>query len=135
MQFIAVLRPDNRGFENQKALEAELVELGIHVAKLETSSIQHQIALFSQAKLIVANHGAALSNMVWCDNPDCAIIEVFGSLPNHSPKTYETLANSLGFEYQAVYGASTKWKTSKAKFPLRLVKEKIREIQLKMASH
>jgi hypothetical protein len=35
-------------------------------AQLETASLAHQIALFSSASIVVAQHGAALTNLVWC---------------------------------------------------------------------
>lgn len=73
---------------------------------LEGLSLSEQIARFSQARLIVAQHGAALGNLVWCP-ADACVLEI---LPP-DPETYafihfRQLAAALGLRYAAVAQAT-----------------------------
>jgi hypothetical protein len=45
------------------------------IAELETMPLREQVALFASARILVAQHGAALANMLWMP-PGCAIIEI-----------------------------------------------------------
>jgi len=43
---------------------------------LEEKSISYQIALFKHADIIIAQHGAALANLIWC-RPNTTLIEIY----------------------------------------------------------
>jgi capsular polysaccharide biosynthesis protein len=45
---------------------------------IESLTISDQIALFSNASLIIAPHGAALTNMIFCNKKEVAIVELSG---------------------------------------------------------
>lgn len=64
-------------------------------------TMEQTAAMFFQAKVIVAPHGAGLSNMVF-SRSDTKVIEVFFlGPPNYC---YAVLAGQLGFEYHNVIG-------------------------------
>jgi capsular polysaccharide biosynthesis protein len=50
---------------------------GVETIESEKLSAADQIALFMQAELVIAPHGAGLTNMVFCENP-CAVVELHG---------------------------------------------------------
>lgn len=59
-----------RQVENEEALTAHLTARGFRVVHLENMSPQEQIALFSEAKYIVAPHGAGLTNLIYANAPN-----------------------------------------------------------------
>jgi len=65
-----------RSVENEKELEDTLEKIGFEIVRLDRLSFYKQIELMSQASVIVAMHGAGLSNMIWARKP-CRIVEVF----------------------------------------------------------
>lgn len=68
--------------------------LDTSVVSLETKSAADQIALFSDVKVIIGQHGAGLSNMLYAD-PETLIIEIGYRLQ----PCYENLARKLGLHY------------------------------------
>ena len=61
---------------NEDELMPMLREHGYECVQLETLSIQQKVALLSGVKVIVAPHGAALTNLVFC-SPGCTVVEMF----------------------------------------------------------
>ncbi len=61
---------------------------------LEDLDFPTQVKIFSQAKIIVAPHGAGFANMIFSNNP--IIIELFGQKPSYF---FYTLAKALGFKH------------------------------------
>ncbi len=59
-----------RQVTNEDALSAFLTERGFTVVHLENMSPVEQIALFSNAKTIVAPHGAGLTNLIYANAPN-----------------------------------------------------------------
>jgi hypothetical protein len=94
-----------RSIANIEALEEGLREAGVNlrVETLEGSTLAFQIALFRHADIIIAQHGAALCNMIWA-RPETAILEIvpegdgITSLQNH----FSELARCLGLQYRSV---------------------------------
>lgn len=68
--------------------------------ELESMSVREQAALFSEASVIVAPHGAGLANLLFCDRP-VAVVELMhaGAPP---PYNYRRLAGLLGHQYMAL---------------------------------
>ncbi|MGJ8671444.1 glycosyltransferase 61 family protein [Rubritalea sp.] len=67
---------------------------------LEGKSLAFQIALFSNADIIIAQHGAALANLIWC-RPNTSLIEIdpyFRKPRQH----FIRLANCMKLDYQSV---------------------------------
>lgn len=55
-----------------------LIELKFEIIELEFLSVLEQIKLFSQAEIIIAPHGAGLTNLVFC-TPNTKVLEIFSS--------------------------------------------------------
>ncbi|HEX3864592.1 MAG TPA: glycosyltransferase family 61 protein [Stellaceae bacterium] len=74
---IYIDRGTNRGAENRDELLELLARYEFEVLKLETMSAVEQINAFRFAKVILGEHGAGLSNIIFCENPsDATLIEI-----------------------------------------------------------
>jgi hypothetical protein len=77
---------------------------------LERASLAFQIALFGNADVVVAQHGAALANLLWA-RPGTRVIEVYpDDLPENKAGYFSNLAACVGAEYSRIiqngrYGA------------------------------
>ncbi len=94
---IYISRPKTAGrnvVNEDEVLEA-LTTLGFVAYTLENMSFVDQIRLFSQAKIVVAPHGAGLINTIFAPQ-NLNIIELFTSFGHSS---FLVLSNGLGFQY------------------------------------
>jgi capsular polysaccharide biosynthesis protein len=89
---------------NEKELEPLLLDHGFVFVDLETFSFADQVRTFSEAEMIVAIHGAGLTNMVWAP-PGCKIMEIMD--PNHVSLMYYVLSEVLGQTYWYCGGKAT----------------------------
>ena len=72
------------------------------MVELETSTFQDQVALFARTRLLVAQHGAALANMLWMA-PGAAILEINSEPPGGKFHSYfRLLAEACGHRYASV---------------------------------
>lgn len=87
---------DKRRVVNFDELMNTLASRGFDSYILSEMDFSQQVELFSEDELVVAPHGAGLTNMIWSKkNP--SIIELFSErYINH---LFFTLAKTLGFEY------------------------------------
>jgi capsular polysaccharide biosynthesis protein len=97
---------DRRGSWRRKLLnETELINaltpLGIALVKLEDLSIDQQIRLFRQAELIVAPHGAGLTNIVFA-RPGCTVLELL--MDANVTWLFRHLCAVRGVNYDCVIG-------------------------------
>ena len=81
---------------NEAAVIAYLATLGFVSVQLETLSAQAQIALFAQAEVIIAPHGAGLANLVFAP-AGSTLIELF--LPDEVLPYYRAIAQHIGVHY------------------------------------
>ncbi len=79
---------------NEEELNKNLAKMGFISYVLEDLDFPTQVKIFSQAKIIVAPHGAGFANMIFSNNP--IIIELFGQKPSYF---FYTLAKGLGFKH------------------------------------
>jgi hypothetical protein len=79
---------------NEEEVLAALKPLGFVAYTLENMSFSDQVRLFTQAEIVVAPHGAGLTNMVFAQN--LSVVELFGSFV---VAAYFLLAKALGFNY------------------------------------
>ncbi len=64
---------------------------------------KQQVKIFSEAKQIIGVHGAGVTNILYCQQPNVRILEIFpgkGIVPKH----YKIISVQLGFEHHAIEG-------------------------------
>lgn len=74
---------------------------GFVAVTLDNLSIVEQAKIFNSAKVIVAPHGAALTNLVFC-RKNTKIIEIFH--PNYINVCFWALSNCVGLDYYYFIG-------------------------------
>lgn len=72
---------------------------GFERIELESLSVAEETALFAEASVIVAPHGAGLTNLLFCTGPTAVVELVYDDAPPH---VYRRLAGLLGHPYIAV---------------------------------
>lgn len=65
-------------FSDEKKLERGLAALGFKIQRNEDLSLREQIRAFSRARVIIAPHGAGLTNLIWAKRP-CRVLEIGSS--------------------------------------------------------
>jgi len=105
--FISRRKALQRRIINEDEVIEALAPFGFVAYALEELSFSEQVRLFSQADMVVAPHGAGLTNMIFSEN--LAVIELFGS---YVPSFYipgfalANLSRGLGFRYGCLMGQS-----------------------------
>lgn len=83
-----------RVFWPQEAFHRALLVRGYSILYLEDFTLEGQIQLFSQAEKVIAMHGAALANVLFCSQ-QCEVVEfIHDRLPR--PTHFEKIANAVG---------------------------------------
>ncbi len=98
---VLVVRRARRRFMNQDAVLALAQESGLEPVEMEGLHVSEQVALFAGATLIVAPHGAALTNLAFCA-PGTPVVEIFA--PSYVNPCYWALASEAGLRHSAVIG-------------------------------
>lgn len=92
-----------RVLENEDALVAALEAYEFVPVRLEALSVAEQIACFAEAEVIVAPHGAGLSNLVFC-RPGTRVVEI---MPDRLLRWgYRDIAAQRGMQYDCVISRS-----------------------------
>lgn len=91
--------PGRRGFTNEDRVREFMEAHGLEVVSPEKLSLGEQFALFASARTIVAAHGAALSNLIFCQ-PRSRILEL--ALDSRAIQTFECIAYFCGLDYSRV---------------------------------
>jgi hypothetical protein len=85
-----------RGIANEEEFYEFMGTLGYEIVRLESLTIMQQLALLSEACVVVAVHGAGLSNIVTC-RPGAVVIEI---LPNtYYTPAFAITAQTTGLQY------------------------------------
>ena len=92
--FISRRKALGRRISNENEVIEALKPKGFVTYVLEKMSYIEQVKLFAQAKVIVAPHGAGLTNLIFADNP--IILELFGA---YVGREFANLARGMGFKY------------------------------------
>ena len=79
---------------NEAEVISALKPLGFVDYKLEKMTFVEQVKLFHQAEIVIAPHGAGITNIIFAQQP--IVIELFGSFV---ARTYANLARGLGCKY------------------------------------
>ncbi|AFY83330.1 tetratricopeptide repeat protein [Oscillatoria acuminata] len=88
---------------NEEETIARLSPYGFVPIVLESLSFLEQVALFANAKAIIAPHGAGLTNTLFC-NPGTQLIEIFS--PDMVSVNYWVVSNIIGLDYAYLIGES-----------------------------
>ncbi|MBO0351090.1 DUF563 domain-containing protein [Phormidium pseudopriestleyi FRX01] len=88
---------------NEDETIARLSPYGFVPIVLESLSFLEQVALFANAKAIIAPHGAGLTNTLFC-NPETQLIEIFS--PDMVSVNYWVVSNIIGLDYSYLIGES-----------------------------
>jgi len=105
----------SRLFANEEEVQCMLEAIGFEIVKLSDLNIIEQIELFKQTALVIAPHGAGLSNIVYAD-PGIEVIELFH--PEYFNVCYWALAQLCGHHYSYIT-ASTRSAADKIRSPLK----------------
>lgn len=95
---------ESRTIINEVELENKLVDRGFDSVSMGSLSFEDQIKLMQDVRVVVAPHGAALTNIVWC-KPGTIVIEILNEKFNN--KCFGVLARSCKLNYHSVYQNGT----------------------------
>ena len=99
--FIARANDHARPITNQdKALEL-VARYGFETVYMEGLSLTEQASLFNSASVVVATHGAGLTNLVYCE-PGTTVVEIYGE---HVYSFFYGLSNLCNLRYIPVLGS------------------------------
>ena len=99
--YISREKASYRRIVNDEEVMSFLGKFGFRSVKLETMSVAEQAACLVAAKVVVAPHGAGLTNLVFC-SPGTKIIEIFS--PIYVPSCYWMISNLCGLEHYYLIG-------------------------------
>lgn len=109
---ILISRPEKvgRNIINEDEVMAALAPLGFVAYTMEELSFADEVRLFSQAEIVVAPHGAGLTNIIFAPQ-NLIVVDLFGSF---GTPCFFALAQALGFHYGCLgTGFDPKNKTGK----------------------
>ena len=86
---------------NEQAVVAALSAAGFETFQPASGNHHEQVEMFRNADVVVAVHGAALTNLLFC-RPGTLVVELFAQ--DHVKSTYLWLAHCLGLRHVAVVG-------------------------------
>lgn len=96
--FISRKKAKARRIINEEEVINTLTRFDFSTYVLEDLDWQDQVKIFTQAKIIVAPHGAGLTNILFATN--ATVIEIFGEKVSHF---FYTIAQGLGFNYGCMF--------------------------------
>jgi len=99
--YISRRKAKSRRLLNEDTIIDFITEHGFGVFELETMTFQEQVSLFHSAQVVIAPHGAGLTNLVFC-NPGTKVIEMFS--PQYVNGCYWALSNHLELDYHYLLG-------------------------------
>ncbi|TDU71396.1 uncharacterized protein DUF563 [Prosthecobacter fusiformis] len=92
----------SRRVQNEDQLWPVLKDAGFKLVEAEYLTFREQVEIFYHASMVLAPHGAGLTNITWCQ-PGATVLEIF--TPSSSDRRcYWTLASALGHSYGAIVG-------------------------------
>ncbi len=126
-----ILRKHTRRVSNQDEVIDLVSQYGFEIIPDSYRTVDEQIELFRQAAVVVAPHGAALANLVWC-SPGTEVIEFFNG--SYSPPCYYYLCRILNLRYDCLidytkgYDSYMPYKTDDIDVDLEVLKRKLARI-------
>lgn len=86
---------------NEDMVMQVLERYGFKKVVLKTMSVADQVQLFYNADVVVAPHGAGLTNLVFC-RPGTKVVEIYS--PKHMNPCYWYLSNHVNLDYYYIIG-------------------------------
>jgi len=114
-----------RRLKNEDEVIDFLQEHGFVSIRPEEYGLAEQAQLFDSAQVVVAQHGAALANLIYMR--DGAVIEIFSS--SDTPQYYGQCARTLGLQYERIT-LNRGWKNADAHLPLHKLENALAKIGL-----
>ena len=96
-RFFIRRRGRTRGITNQEEIAEFFISKGWVAIHPEELSLAEQIAWFHNAEVIVGEHGAAFTNLLWC-RPGCRVVELCPG--NFLNGCYEAISLCVGIDHQ-----------------------------------
>ena len=94
-----------RRIANEVELILRLEKFGFEVVHLEKMTFTDQVQLFQSAAVVLAQHGAGLSNLVFC-NPGTKVLELFE--PEFVNPCFAFLSAKLSLDYRMLLNGDSK---------------------------
>ena len=91
---------NERKIINENEIKKFLIEKKFKILKLSEFSFIDQIAIFNSAKIIVGNHGAGFTNLVFCKK-NTKVVE-FRDI--NTAKLFKKISKDLGLNYKSILG-------------------------------
>jgi hypothetical protein len=85
---------------NETDLTSRLKQIGFEIWRLDGMTVAEQQALLASARVVVAEHGAALTNIVWCPR-DATVVDIHPSVP--AIPCFKILAEQRGLRYVPIF--------------------------------
>jgi capsular polysaccharide biosynthesis protein len=102
--FITRSKAKYRRLLNESDLVSELVRLGFEIVRPEELKFADQVRLFSECAIVLAQHGAGLTNMLFAPT-GCRVLEIHG--PEVTRFHYWMMACTMGHRYDCFVGKAT----------------------------
>jgi hypothetical protein len=103
--YISRSKISNRRIVNETEVILRLEKLGFKEVILESMNFLDQVELFRNAEVVIAPHGASLSNLVFC-NPGTQVFELFE--PEYFVPCYAYLSAKLSLNYHPLLSGPAK---------------------------
>lgn len=99
--FISRANASKRRMVNEEEVADVLASRGFETVAPEELSLLDQIELFAEASVVIGQHGAGLTNLLYVP-AKTTVIEIFSS-PDAAPPHYSSAADLLDLDYQALH--------------------------------
>ncbi|HEY9640117.1 MAG TPA: tetratricopeptide repeat protein [Coleofasciculaceae cyanobacterium] len=99
--YISRAQANHRRVLNEAAVLQHLMPLGFVPIALETLAFAEQVALFSQAEIVIAPHGGGLTNILFC-RPGTTVIELVS--PRYIRHYYGVISDRLRLNHYFLVG-------------------------------
>ena len=104
--FVGRADAKHRILQHESEIRRQLALQGYEAYECEGASVAEQARLFHSAETIVAAHGAALTNLVFCE-PGTTVLELFS--PKYVNPCYRDTCIAANLRYAAVIGDGKDW--------------------------
>jgi len=112
--FVSRSGASSRRVANEAELAPLLAEHEIEIVEPGRMPVRDQVALFSEARLVIGPHGAGLTNLLFTQ-PGTGVVEIFAASAAQDVSNYRVLASHLGLPYGRLL--ATPVETPRAKSP------------------